>query len=628
MDPDLRTILTIDSATNIGVPFRMDSLNATQQITLGSQQVLDYLRGEQACELGYVGTRKCPVGMAKNLRNRTSTLGDIIDSTPIYVGAPDGAYVKYATKDTTYGDFIKAQATRAPVVYVGANDGMLHGFDASIDSTGKATATTAKEVLAYVPGIVYKNLASLSGVAYSHRNFVDATPLVSDAQFADTSWHSVLLGGLRGGGQAMYALDVTDPKKFAEKNAKDLVLWEFTDNGTGLPGDKGDSDLGYTYGEAAIAKMANGDWAAVFGNGYNNTEADAHISSTGNAVLYVVNLQTGALIAKLSTDVGMSADPDKLGRPNGLSGVRVIDADDDGIADYVYAGDLFGNLWRFDVTSKASKDWSVSFGKKPLFTATSIEGKMQSITVRPTFGPSDFGMDKGYMLYFGTGKYLENADNSALGQPTQSFYAVWDKWPKNGASGFTAFTRATLQQQTLLEEKSDGMRVISNTPIDWLTKQGWYIDLIVKGALSNNGERIIYEALMRDGQILFSTFVPSTAICDASGGGYVMIVEALSGGRPNLPPIDINGDGKIDAKDLVTITGLGTAVAVSGYKSFHGIPSSPVFIEGFGGTENYVVIAYSDGYTGRIYSPGATIEAPGIVNSGVLHGRVTWKRLR
>ncbi len=627
-DPNLRTIMTIDPATNIGVPFRMANLNVTQQITLGSQPVLDYLRGEQACELGYVGTRTCPVGMAKNLRTRTSTLGDIIDSTPVHVGVPDGSYVKYAAKDTSYGAFIAAQATRTPVVYVGANDGMLHGFDASVDSSGKATALTAKEVLAYVPGAVYKNLAGLSGIAYAHRNFVDATPLVGDVKFADGSWHSVLLGGLRGGGQAMYALDVTDPKNFAEKNAKDTVLWEFTDNGAGAPGDKGDADLGYTYGEAAIAKMANGEWAAVFGNGYNNTEVDAHVSATGDAVLYVVNVQTGALLAKLSTKAGMSADPDKLSRPNGLSGVRIVDADDDGVVDFVYAGDLFGNLWRFDVTSKTPSDWSVSFGKKPLFTATSVEGKMQSISVRPTWGASDQGIEKGYMLYFGTGKYLENADNSAVGQPTQTFYAVWDKWPKSSAASFSAFTRSNLQQQTILEEKPEGLRVTSNTPIDWATKQGWYMDLVVKGATSNNGERVIYEALMREGQIMFSTFVPSTAICDASGGGFVMIVDALSGSRPSLPPLDINFDGKIDAKDLVTITGLGTAAAVSGYKSFHGIPSSPVFIEGVGGTENYVAVAYSDGYTGRIYSPGTTVEAPGLVDLGTVRGRVTWKRLK
>ena len=618
-DPAVRTIVTIDTVTNVGVPFRLASLNAVQQTAVGGQQVLDYLRGEQACELGYVGTRKCAVGMAKNLRTRSSTLGDIIDSTPVYVGAPDGSYVS----DPTYVKFLADQATRTPVVYVGANDGMLHGFDASVDGSGKASA---KDVLAYVPGVVYKNIASLSGIAYAHRNFVDATPVVGDAKFADSSWHSVLLGGLRSGGQAMYALDVTDPKNFDEKNAKDVVLWEFTDNGSGAPGDKGDADLGFTYGEPVIAKMANGDWAAVFGNGYNNTEADAHVSTNGNAVLYVVNVQTGALIAKLSTNVGMSADPDKLGRPNGLSGVRVVDVDADGMADFAYAGDLFGNFWRFDLTGNVATDWTVSFVSQPLFKAVSIEGKTQSITVRPTFSAFDQGIEKGYMLYFGTGKYLENADNSAIGQPTQSFYAVWDKWPKKSAAAFTVFTRANLQQQEILEEKPLGLRITSNTPLDWATKQGWFMDLTVKGATSNNGERVIYEALLRNGQILFSTFIPSSAICDASGGGFEMVVNALSGSRPSMPPVDTNGDGVVNEKDLVVASG--TAVAATGYKSFHGIPSSPVYIEGIGGTEDYVAIAYSDGFTGRIYSPGLEPESAGRISAGIVKGRVTWKRLK
>lgn len=623
-DPNLRTILTIDPATNVGVPFRMTDLNTTQQTAIGSQEVLDYLRGEQGCEINYSGPRTCKT--AKNLRTRSSTLGDIINSTPVYVDAPNGGYVS----DPAYVQFLKDQAARTPVIYVGANDGMLHGFDASVDSNGKATANTAKELLAYVPGVVYKELAGLSGITYAHRSFVDATPVAGDVKFADGSWHSVLLGGLRNGGQAVYALDITDPQKFAEKNAKDVVLWEFTDNGTGASGDKGDADLGYTYGEPAIAKMANGEWAAVFGNGYNNTATDANTSTTGDAVLYVVNIQTGALIAKLSTKTGMSADPEKLGHPNGLSGVRVADVDADGVADFAYAGDLFGNLWRFDLTSTVPAEWSVSFGSKPLFTATSVEGKMQSITVRPVWGAPQQGLDKGYMLYFGTGKYLENSDNSALGQPTQSFYALWDKWPKKSADAFAAGTRATLQQQIILEEQPKGFRITSDTPVDWLTQQGWYMDLTVKGAVSNNGERVIHDALLSNGQILFSTFMPSTAICDASGSGFVMIIEALSGGRPPLPPLNITADKSIDAKDLVDAASVGKKVAVTGYKSFRGIPSSPVFIEGSDGTESHIAVGSSNGtVSGPPWLEDVEpIPRTSLVSTGVVKGRVTWKRLK
>lgn len=636
-NPSERTIITThSSASHTGIPFRWDSLAADQQTAVGSSQVLDYLRGDQSCEIGHVGG----ICTAKNLRQRKVVLGDIINSTPVYVGAPDSSH----DEDADYTVFLKAKAGRTPVIYVGANDGMLHGFDAmsTLDSSGKVTAT-AKELLAYIPGTVYKNLAGLSNIAYSHRYFVDATPIVTDAKFTD-GWHSVLLGGLRGGGQAMFALDVTDPTNFTEDNAAKVALWEFNDVGTGKPGDKGDPDLGYTYGEPAIAKMADGTWAAIFGNGYNNTEADGNASTTGDAVLYVVNLQTGELIRKIDTFVGSKNDPECLaacvtnGRPNGLSGVRVIDVDADGMADFAYAGDLFGNLWRFDLTDATPENWTTSFTNAPLFTAKYIDSDpkkptLQSITVRPAVGAHPEGIEKGYMVYFGTGKFLEMADNSTVGQATQSFYAVWDQWPKGTKSKFTKIERTALQAQTILQETL-GLRVTSNASIDWKTKQGWYLDLIVAGAASNNGERVIYEALLRNGQVLFSTFVPSTAVCDAGGGGFVMIANAVSGSRPGVPPLDINNDGVISNKDLVTYgAGKTTTAVASGYKSSHGIPTVPVFIEGEGGASDYVGVAFSDGFIGGIVNdpaPELPLAAKSLnqYDSGIVQGRVTWKRLK
>ena len=632
-----RTVMTTHSAAaHLGIPFRWANLAADQQAAVGTSLVLDYLRGDQSCEIGHAGG-SCTT---KNLRKRKVVLGDIINSTPVYVGAPDSSH----DDDVDYAAFVKLKAGRTPVLYVGANDGMLHGFDAlsTVDGSGKASAA-ATELLAYVPSTVYKNLAGLSSIAYSHRYFVDATPIVTDAKFAD-GWHSILLSGLRGGGQAMFALDVTDPVNFTDANAAKVALWEFNDVGTGTPGDKGDPDLGYTYGEPAITKMADGNWAAVFGNGYNNTEADGNASTSGDAVLYVVNLKTGELIRKIDTFMGSKDDPECLaacaanGRPNGLSGVRVIDVDADGVADFAYAGDLFGNLWRFDLTDAAPKNWTTSFTNAPLFTANYVDAdpkkptKMQSITVRPTVGVHPLGIEKGYMVYFGTGKFLEMADNSTVGQTTQSFYAVWDQWPKGGASKFAKIERITLQAQTILEETL-GLRITSNDTINWKTKQGWYMDLMVSGAPSNNGERVLYEALLRNGQVLFSTFVPGTAVCDAGGGGFVMIASAASGARPGVPPLDRNRDGSINADDMLTYGTGKTSAAVTGYKSSHGIPTVPVFIEGAGGASDYVGVAFSDGYIGGIVNdptPEPPLAATSLnqYDSGIVQGRVTWKRLK
>ena len=321
------------------------------------------------------------------------------------------------------------------MVYVGANDGMLHGFD----------GLTGAEKLAYVPSPVYANLSKLTATPYSHRYFVDGTPTIGDAYFSG-AWHSVLVGGLRAGGQGIYALNVTDPTQFAETNASSLVMWEFTD--------ANDADLGYTFSRPNVVKMADGSWAAVFGNGYNNTEADGHASTTGAAVLYIVNVQTGALIKKISTGVGSSQDPTGASRPNGLATVTPVDVNQDGITDYIYGGDLFGNLWKFDVTATSSGSWDVAFhsggAASPLFKAcggnTCNSGNAQAITTRVTVG---YGPNRiGYMVYFGTGKYLEATDVNDLS--TQTLYGIWDK--NDGTT--TVSGRSTLLQQTILYEGS------------------------------------------------------------------------------------------------------------------------------------------------------------------------------
>lgn len=269
---------------------------------------MNYLRGDRSNEnIGY------------NFRRRNSALGDIVDSDPQYVGAPryrypDNLEVKpYSAFRTTFED-------RQPMVYVGANDGMLHAF----------AETDGRELLAYIPNKVFSNLPLLSRNDYIHRYFVNEAPTVVDAFLpghgAEGNWRTVLVGGLGRGGQGIYALDVTDPSSFSEANAARIVLWEFDD--------EDDADLGYTYGSPSIAKMHNGKWVAVFGNGYNNSEADGHASTTGRAYLFIVDIETGKLIKKIDTGVGTT------GTPNGLASPALIDTNGDFVVDYIYAGDL------------------------------------------------------------------------------------------------------------------------------------------------------------------------------------------------------------------------------------------------------------------------------------------------
>lgn len=641
--PTDRTIITYDSDLAAAVPFRWASLGASWKIGLGSTYVLDYLRGDHSCEIASLVT----CGGSKSYRNRSWEMGDIINSAPAYVGAPSALYTFNNYSGT--GGFVASKASRTPMVYVGANDGMLHGFDASINSDGTKTTTTGKELLTYIPEVLRKvpvvsppgttsKMMLLSNPAYAtaHRYYVDGSPTTGDVEFGG-AWHTALVSGLRAGGQAMFALDVTNPGSFSEATASTTQLWEFNDIGTGAVGAKGDADLGYTFSEPGIARLADGSWAAIFGNGYNSTEADGNVGS-GNAVLYIVNIQTGAVIKKIDTLTGPLKDPACMpgctlatGRPNGLSGVTVVDVDGDDKADFVYAGDLFGNMWRFDISASSSASWGVSFGGKPLFAARSKEGLTQSITVRPAFGEhSTSSPSDGYMVYFGTGKYFENGDNTSTGQPTQDFYAVWDKWPKGTSIAFTAFTRTDLLMQEILSETGN-TRVTTNNSVT--TQQGWYLDLVLQGAASNQGERVVTEPILGSGGVVFTTLIPATAICEFGGTGWLMILDNNTGGKLPSSPVDTNNDGKFDKNDVI----------VSGLKSENGIPSAPALISGGAGTVDLIAMNFSNGSLGGTGfnepTPAASscFECPDDAPAPTpfdqfrpsgLKGRLSWERIR
>src|SRR5690606_23500742 len=230
------------------------------------------------------------------------------------------------------------------------------------------------ELFAYVPSSVYGNLSRLTEQSYSHRYFVDGTPQVADA-VVNGNWSTVLVGGLGAGGQGLFALDVTDPSAVTEGNASAKVLWEFTD--------RDDPDLGNTFGQPQIVKLANDKWAVIVGNGYNNSDADGSASTTGRASLFILFLDrapgartwtAGAHYVKLETSAGTP------GNPNGLATPFPADVDFDGKVDYVYAGDLQGNMWKFDLTSSSPASWNVAQAGLPLFTAVDPLNAAQPIT--------------------------------------------------------------------------------------------------------------------------------------------------------------------------------------------------------------------------------------------------------
>lgn len=607
--PGQRIIVTSDGST--GQRFRWNQLNATQKAQLGDTNVQSYIRGNASGEIRNGGS----------YRNRNTPLGDIINSTPTYVAKPNANYPNYwgasqPENSVPYTSFVTAQSNRKALIYVGANDGMMHAFD----------AVTGVEAFAYIPNAIFDKLQSLSSTNYNHAYFVDGSPTIFDAFFnSDNTWRTVLVSGLGAGGQGIFALDVTDPGSFdTEANATANVLWEFTDSD--------DRDMGLTFGQPSIIRLNNGEWAALFSGGYNNND-DNNLdgnnttdSLTGNGVMYLVNIETGNLIKKFDTLVGTADDPTGNNRPNGLSTPSAVDINNDRIVDLIYAGDLFGNVWSIDVSDADKANWDFTYKSgadpKPIYKACSGNScngsNVQPITtqIQVVSHPNQ----KGYLLLFGTGKYFEVGDNSGTGQVTQSFYSIWDK----RLNTHTAFNRSNLLQQQIISEISsnnDDYRITSNYAIDWSTKSGWYMDLYKQGG-SNKGERQVSDAIIRNGRVIFVSLIPSDDPCDDGGTGWLMELNYASGSRLSYSPFDLNGDQSFTPSDFLNVgdidgDGNDDYVPVSGKKSKVGIIARPSIASEAGGQRE---IKYTSGADGNIE---VTVENPG---PGYV-GRQSWRQL-
>jgi type IV pilus assembly protein PilY1 len=542
-----RNILTSNGTT--GIPFRWGSLSAAMQTALnknpstglsdakGSER-LEYLRGDHS--------KEAPGGIYR-ARNGNYVLGDIVNSSAVYVGAPN-SYYSDSIETAPWSTFRGTYAYRTPMIYVGANDGMLHGFAActSAAESGCNAGTLGVELLAYVPNRVYGNLSQLTSTTYTHAWFVDGTPVVSDV-FYGGAWHTVLVGSLRGGGQGIFALDVTNPSSvnFAEGNAASVVRWEFTDTN--------DADLGYTFSQPFVAKTNTGQWGVIFGNGYNNSSADGTASTNGHAVLFVVNVADGTVIRKIDTMVGSTTTP------NGLATPKVIDFNADGRADFAFAGDLQGNLWKFDLRNSDPVNWTAD----RLFTATDPTNAAQPITSRPEVTLHPDGQS-GFMVYFGTGKYLEGAGTDIGSTQVQTLYGIWDM--KGAGSGaFVTVNTSQLLSKTTTTLASGARTTSNNTITTWGINVGQYMGW--RKDLPETGERVIFNPqYVSDGRVLFVTNTPSTDPCAYGGTSWLVQLQARDGSRTTAPVWDTNSDGEVNINDnlsgqVVSDVRIGTGIA-------------------------------------------------------------------
>ena len=426
--------------------------------------------------------------------------------------------------------FLSYKKKRGAQLFVGANDGMLHAFDAS----------NGRETFAFVPKAVLGSIKALANPFYVHQYFVDGPLLEADVY--DTNkpgWRNLVVGTGGAGARNIFAINVPVP---SNGNTSTVVapgpsdiLWEVSNT------DGGFSDLGKVLQKPTAGLMRDGSWALVVGNGY--------VDTNGVAKLFVINALTGALIKSIAIPTtGV----------NGLGGVRLV-LDMQRRVTAAYAGDLHGNLWKFDFSSNSVANWGLAYAGAPLYRALDASNKAQPITATPAYVSHPLG---GMMVLFGTGKLFESGDQNST--DTQSLYGIWDKVVPGGdtsnangavssasSSGSAAGTpTSAIVQQTVRQVANTDYYQASENGVDYASKRGWFINL----PSSPIGLRMIFPPQLAIGRVFMQTLSPkpaSTDLCNPSRGQSLnFVLNPFTGTASRAAPtFDVNGDGKFDSAD-------------------------------------------------------------------------------
>ena len=513
---------------NTVAEFRWSALSSAPAVRTAlnnNENLLRYLRGEA-------------VPASENFRVRASLLGDIVNSSPVYVKSAENlGYASLPGSATNnmggYSSYLRNKDSRDGVVFVGANDGMLHAF-----ATDGANA--GKEVFAYIPNSVVSKLPELASNTYenTHQYYVDGPLTLTDIYWyahpsapgvagkeclGDPSrvscWRNILLGSTGAGARSVFALDVTDPSMYTgSPTASDIskmVAWELSPDPSN-PHDKM-RDMGYVMQPLQAGYTKAGDWSVIFGNG--------PYSHSGKAVLFIVNARTGTEVKTIQ--VGNAAH-------NGLMGVTLI-RDNNQVVIGAYAGDLQGNLWRFDFPS--TWGWDAASGVTATKLFTTDNGR--PITHQPVYVPHPMG---GRMVVFGTGKFYDTADLADSGM--DYLYGVWD----NGG----AVDRSTLLRRATTSTALPSGQVVygvDNQAMNWNINKGWSIPLNMQTA-----QRNLYKPTVLGSSVVFNTTLTNGGGASADPcalqnlNSITILVNLFSGGSSGIQ-FDTNGDGVIDSSD-------------------------------------------------------------------------------
>lgn len=465
------------------------SLTSAQKDAAAGANLVNFLRGRYEYE-----DRTSNPADKRIFRYRDAVLGDAVESQPVYLGPPVFSYPYPG-----YDDFKTTRSGRAGMIYMGANDGMMHAFNAD----------TGMEQWAYVPSMVIPNMWKLADKNYAinHTNYVNGSAITTDVCFSScggsgANWRTILVGGLNGGGRGYYALDITEP-------SSPSLLWELKPSGSNITGAKVivDDDIGYSFGQAVVTQKDDGTWVVLVTSGYNNTSP-----GNGRGYLYVLNPETGAILSKISTGVGSSSSPSGLGK---IAAWNTEPAGNK--ASYVYGGDLEGNVWRFDINDTASA--TVGNGSAMKFAELKDgNGAPQPITTTPILGKTP---NNKRLIFVGTGKYLETSDLATTPPPpAQSMYAILD----DDATSTLTSPRSALVRQTLAGSSSSPIRTsTSSNDVTFSTDRGWYVDF------PDTGERVHIDGKLVQGALLVATTVPSNTACAPGGYGWLNFFDYLTG---------------------------------------------------------------------------------------------------
>ncbi len=456
---------------------------AQQALANNGVNLVSYLRGQRQFEKFTAPETTAPY------RTRAYVLGDPVNATPAFVKTPQFSFTDAVTP--TYAAYKIAQASRTPVLYIAANDGMLHALNGD----------SGQEIWAYVPRIVMPGLHRLATANWgaTHRFSVDGSPSVMDV-FIGGGWKTVLVAGLNSGGRGYYALDVTDP-------ATPKVLWELCSDATICA--ISDPDVGFTYGNPVISKRASdGRWVAFVTSGMNNVTP-----GTGQGYLFTIDIQTGAVLSKVSTAEGTATFPSGLSKISGFADNFTFN----NTAKFIYGGDLLGNVWKFDTSSSPPAVRKLAFLRD-------VGGAMQSVTARPELALID-----GFpVVYVGTGRYLGEDDlpDPATFVPPlpfayrQSLYAIKDK-----GTSYGNFRGGAVVENTIIDAGTT--RTTSQNPVDWSVQDGWFLDF--NPGDTSPGERVNLDPQLVQGTLVVATNVPNNSACSVGGDSWIYQFDYRTG---------------------------------------------------------------------------------------------------